>query len=219
MRFTTKAFGLVAALAATATVSSAQIQVQGSTSGAPALIPGSTPGAQIEYFGSQINTIALGSPVAIATLGGDAAADMAGATNLNNYGSFRLTTTGTPSEFAQAFELTVNFTQPNVGTSTTSATINGTIFSNGGNLFVDFLGFGDAAGGAANLANYLQVEDTGIRYYVSDLQIGAPTVDNVRNVSITGAVAVVPEPSTYALFGTGLAGLLSVAARRRRATA
>lgn len=42
-------------------------------------------------------------------------------------------------------------------------------------------------------------------------------LDNVSLISPTVTPGVVPEPSTYALLGTGLAGLATVARRRRRA--
>jgi hypothetical protein len=43
-------------------------------------------------------------------------------------------------------------------------------------------------------------------------------LDDVSQVRIGGAVAVVPEPSTYALLGTGLFALGGIAARRKRPT-
>jgi hypothetical protein len=200
----------VSGLALSAGVVSAQVNVQGSVTGTPSLIAGSS-GATLEYFGSTINTFAVGSPIAIATLGGDPVSATT-PVNLNNFGSFRLTTTNAFSDFTSPFTLTINFTQPQIGSSTASATITGTIGSLGGNLFVDFAGF---SGSSNNLANYATVAGTNIRYFVSDLEIGAPQQDGVRNISITGAVAVVPEPSTYMLLGTGL-GALGLVARRRR---
>jgi hypothetical protein len=200
----------LSAVTLTAAVSGAQVQVVGSVTGSPSLVNG-LPSGTLEYFGSTINTFAVGSPVAVATLGGDPISNQ-NPTNLNNFGSFRLTTTNAFSDFTSPFTLTINFTQPQIGSSTASATITGTIGSLGGNLFVDFAGF---SGSSNNLANYATVAGTNIRYFVSDLEIGAPQQDGVRNISITGAVAVVPEPSTYMLLGTGL-GALGLVARRRR---
>ena len=49
-------------------------------------------------------------------------------------------------------------------------------------------------------------------------QVNAGTLQPV-SFSATFAITAIPEPSTYALMGTGLAGLLGAAARRRRTQA
>jgi hypothetical protein len=58
-------------------------------------------------------------------------------------------------------------------------------------------------------------------YEVEALSMGRTSINSQTSgaQTIRGTVAVIPEPSTYALMGSGLAGLLGVASRRRRAVA
>jgi hypothetical protein len=60
-----------------------------------------------------------------------------------------------------------------------------------------------------------------VTYEVERLSQGQTSINagNTGPQTIRGFVTTVPEPSTYALMGTGLLGLLGVAARRRRESA
>lgn len=223
--------GVAAALSAaalSASVVSAQVNIVGSTAGcfAASYSGGcatsiSQNGATLTYTGSTINTLATGSPIAVASLGGDPADGVV--VNVNNLGSFRLDLSGQGiggSTFSSPFTLQVSVTAPQVGAGTTTGlvtTATGTISVSGGTLFVTFADF--ANGSAVNTANYKLIPGTQVSYFVNDAAIGAPrTGDVVRNVSLTGAIAapaVVPEPSTYMLLATGM-GALGLIARRRR---
>jgi hypothetical protein len=76
---------------------------------------------------------------------------------------------------------------------------------NNNNLFIRFL---NPLGDASNL--------------FSTINVSIPNVGPQIAVSVTGGVApssVVPEPGTWALFGTGLLGVAGIARRRRTPTA
>lgn len=84
-------------------------------------------------------------------------------------------------------------------------------------------GFDILTVGGMNLAYLSAVDGNASRFYRVNLETGAASL--VGNVRVAGGLqgiavgtAVVPEPSTWALMATGLAGLV-VGARRRRAAA
>ncbi|MFY9479431.1 MAG: PEP-CTERM sorting domain-containing protein [Pseudomonadota bacterium] len=80
------------------------------------------------------------------------------------------------------------------------------------------------AGSYANSISGLTITQDGFNHFVSALRLvdlGVSTLRNVTDygtiastINVTGGTPAVPEPSTYALMGLGLAGI-AVAARRR----
>ena len=201
MRFTTKAASFALALASSAAVAGAQ-QVMYNTAG---MFSGCGVGSTATSCvlnggtGGTLNFIASGnqsifSPVFGATLGTFSLSGTAG----NTY-----------SLAGISFQLTINQTMPTGGSAGLSSTLVGSFSqtpqgASGGPITLTFANPNAAIGQ--------------VRYTVSTnpTNIRLPNLDGSANTTDLAAnINVVPEPSTYALMGAGLAGLVGMARRRR----
>jgi hypothetical protein len=170
-------------------------------------------------------TGAVCTPVANSTIGGGSLQFQSGTFNVttaggfvgvgntpdgtNNFGSFSLPANVTPQTVAPGtnFLLHIMFTQP-VGVSPNpvpfTAVVTGTVGTNTGGYFINFNN---------DPRNITWTGGSGT-IWVNDVSIN--NTGPATSVAITGNItASVPEPSTYLLVASGLAGLM-VTSRRRR---
>src|SRR5262249_27660598 len=143
-----------------------------------------------------------------------------------SFGTFKVTGPTSGTDTIQAdFSLTVSQTVPSAGSQTLdSATIKGTVqFNQVTGLKVVF------TSALPNATTFVDAPTSGnhsllftlgsIEYWINQTTAFVPQTTNSGESTIQGEIAALPEPTFYALTGSGFMGLLLMAIRKRRQTA
>lgn len=196
-----KVFTAVVATALTATAASAQL-VNFSTTGvftSPAATCNGT-------------NVCAGGGFTLTFNGASTAAPGLVTPTFSTLGTFTLTGTGSASVNPGVvnFALTINQTSPTMGSGVASGTIFGSVTTVGGNSST--LVFTPNRFVNIDPVQYEILFTAGNGVAINNNGPGTVTSIDARITS-----NVIPEPSTYALMGTGLLGLLGVARRNKKA--
>ena len=207
MRFTNKMAGVAVAVLASATAAGAQVTVAGTTQGCF--------GMGCTNFADVASSAVGGSGTSLVFDGTAFSGTTNRVTNAFTVGDFgSLVLTGlsgsTPdTQFSTPFSLLFRLTSPaGANSPVTSSIVSGFVGNTDGMGARDISYTGGTTAFRFNTGAGTIAIDGG--------NIGVMPTNIAGRVTAVNA-AVVPEPSTYALMGSGLAGLLGMAARRRRA--
>ncbi len=214
MRRITTAASLAAALVTAGSTLGAQVNAQAS-SGPPISYTTTgkftSPGATCNQTVSASTAVCSGAGFTL-TFTGTTGANI-GSGSITSLGQFLLAGTGNASTGPGVvnFQLDVLQTAPTTGTGSFLGSIFGSVSTTNGNF--SSLEWDPTQRLSIGPVNYTLVFDN--IGPATDRGIGIP-INNQRGIN--ALVTSVPEPSTYAMLGMGLTGLLAAARRRRNTT-